>query len=142
VLRAVLDTNVVVSGVLNVGGRPRRILNGAKRGLFTLVTSEPLIQELNQVVNRADIAIAYHLPLAYRSQIAAFLAAWSIGNPPPLDRTAVAADPFDDRVLECALAGKADYIVSGDRHLLALKEFRGIRIVTPREFLGVLQRAR
>jgi putative PIN family toxin of toxin-antitoxin system len=49
-------------------------------------------------------------------------------------------DPDDDRVLECAVSGKADYIVTGDRHLLRLAEYRGIRIVRVREFLDSIER--
>lgn len=52
---------------------------------------------------------------------------------------AVEEDPSDDKFLECAVAANADFIVSGDRYLLALKEYRGTRIVTPAEFLDVLE---
>ena len=55
---------------------------------------------------------------------------------PEMDLEAIEDDPDDDKVLECAVAGNADYIVSGDSHLLDIEEYRGVEIVSPDEFLS------
>lgn len=141
-LRAVIDTNVVVSAAISAGGSPRRIVNSALRGFFVALTSDPLLTEFEDVATRAHAIGKYPGLLKQSSRIGQFLSGRSVGNPPRLDQTVVREHPADDRVLECAVAGKADYIVSGDRHLLALQEFQGIPIVNPREFLRILQQAR
>ena len=55
---------------------------------------------------------------------------------PEMDLEAVEDDPDDDKILECAVAGNADYIVSGDSHLLDIEEYRGVEILSPDEFLS------
>ncbi|MBI2917013.1 MAG: putative toxin-antitoxin system toxin component, PIN family [Chloroflexi bacterium] len=141
-LRAVIDTNVVVSAAISASGSPRRIVNSALRGFFVALTSDPLLAEFEDVATRAHGIGKYPGLLRQSSRISVFLSVWSVGDPTRLNQTIVREHPADDRVLECAVAGKADYVVSGDRHLLALREFQGIPIVTPTEFLGVLKRAR
>ena len=95
------------------------------------VTSPALLDELHRV-----LIVKFEYPTRVAD---ATLKRWRAVNAvvtPPLELRIIAADPSDNRVLECALAGEADAIVSGDRHLLALKTFRSIPIVAPHEFLA------
>ncbi len=133
-MRAVADTNVVVSAFL-WGGNPRRLLEAARHGQIRLYTSRALIEELERVLTRdkfADLLGQSRFSPAYLisrySRLAQLIAVASI-------EPVIAADPADDAVLACAVAAKADLIVSGDRHLLDLKQYRDIAVVTPSEAL-------
>jgi len=135
-LRVVLDTNVYFSAVTNQGP-PFRIWRRAVARDFVLVVSPTILREIAGVF-REDLKwreseIVAHLKLVARVA--------EIVTPRQTLRV-IAADPSDDRILECALAGKADLIVSGDRHLRKLKFFQGIAIVQPGDFLRMLPTAR
>ncbi len=128
-LRVVLDTNVVISGLL-FGGPPRQVLERALEGSIELFTSPPLEEELERVLRMK-------FPSAL-SAIHETLAALQEVTTPVVPRRAVSAipeDPSDNRVLECALAARADAILSGDHHLLRHQKFRAIPILTPQAFL-------
>lgn len=129
-LRVVLDTNVVVSGLL-FGGPPRRILELALAGAVEVATSPVLEEELRRVL---EWKFPRHRP-AIQETLAALQ---EIMTHVISHRTvsAISEDPSDNRVLECALAARADAVVSGDRHLLACGKFRGIPILSPRAFLS------
>jgi putative PIN family toxin of toxin-antitoxin system len=128
-VRVVLDTNTVVSALL-WGGIPEQLLAAATEGRIELYTSESLFMELAEVLARPKFAqriqkagrTVRHLLEQYRG-LAEFI------EPATITPGAV-ADPDDDHVLACALGARADLIVSGDAHLLNLKAFQGIAIVT------------
>lgn len=137
-IRAVLDNNVLVSGLIKRIGAPGRILDSQRRGRFDLVTSAPLLAELQAVLLRPHILKLIH---ATASEVAAFVAqvrADAIFVVPEVEITAVDRDPADNRVLEAAVTGRADFIVTGDQDLLVLERFQDIPIVTPARFLAVL----
>ena len=130
-LRVVLDTNVLISG-LCFGGRPAQVLGHALTGRIKLFTSAVLIGEFKTVMDakfpRREIAIME--TLNELSQL------WQVIPDTALPRLRhVAADPTDDRVLECAVAAQADFILSGDKDLLNLKTFGKIPILAPGDFL-------
>ncbi len=128
-LRVVLDTNVVISGV-HFGGIPRQILELAVDRHFLPLTSPSLLAELHRVL----LAKFRYPPDAAKEVVDGWEIVAAVVN--ISERlTVVTADPDDNSVLECALAGQADTVVSGDKHLLALKTFRRISILTPQEFL-------
>ncbi|HEX5478830.1 MAG TPA: putative toxin-antitoxin system toxin component, PIN family [Dehalococcoidia bacterium] len=137
-MRAVIDTNVVVSGLIRESSTPGRVLAAWMERRFTIVTSEPLLEELERVLGYSRIfkhlgwdderRVAYISRLRQRAEIVR-----------PVRRlTVVSDDPDDDRVIEAAVAGRADYIVSGDAHLLTVQRFEAVQIVTPAAFLPVL----
>lgn len=131
VLRIVLDTNVLISG-LCFGGKPARILGYALTGRIRLFTSVVLIGEFKDVMDLKFPARKGSVldTLNELSQL------WEVVPDSALPRLRhVAADPADDRVLECAVAAQADTIVSGDKHLLKLGNFGKIPILTPADFL-------
>lgn len=130
--RAVLDSNVIVSG-LGWLGAPARIIEAVLAGELVLVTSSPLLAELRRVLAYPKLANA--IPDGARL---ADLVELSSVVVEPLSVFAVVEDESDNRVLEAAVAAGADYIVSGDGHLLTLGMFQGIPILTPAEFVSTV----
>ena len=136
--RVVLDTNVLVSGMIKRTGPPGRLLAAQRQRLFDLVISEPLLVELQAVLLRPPILEAIH---AVASEIDEFVAQFesvAIFVTPKIHVDAIARDPADNRVLEAAIAGHADFIVSGDQDLLELVNFESIPIITPARFLAII----
>ena len=137
-VRAVLDTNVLVSGLVSEGGAPHQILDAWLDGRFTLVLSLHLVEELTHVLSYPRIAQRLRLDQEELAAILAALLSTAEVTPGRLRLPGVTRDPKDDAVVACAREGEADYIVSGDQDLLALGEYKGVRIVTPRQFIEVL----
>jgi uncharacterized protein len=131
-MRAVADTNVVVSGLL-WQGPPYRVLERARLGDIELFTSPSLLAELREVLSRRKLARRVELAGLEPSGLVLRYAALSRVIMPVGIIPTVADDPDDDEVLACALAARAEVIVSGDSHLLKLGEFRGIRILRASE---------
>jgi putative PIN family toxin of toxin-antitoxin system len=139
-VRIVLDTNLLVSGVI-AGGLPRRLVDGAKAGEFELCTSEVLLTELLEVLSRSKFAArlvqAGLTPTAIVDDLRRLAVVVSTPETPP---RVVPTDPDDDHVIAAALVGTADLIASGDkRDLLPLGSFQGIPIVTAREAVERLE---
>lgn len=132
--RTVLDTNVVISGLLFTGP-PHQVLRLAIRREFLSVTSSILLEELNGVLRTK-----FKYPASAAETVTAEWADLCERIEPATRLAVVAQDPADNRVLECAVDGKAETVVTGDRHLLALGTFRDILILRPQEFLQRLQR--
>ncbi len=129
-MRLVLDTNCVISAFL-WGGTPYKIIEQAVEGKCELFTSGTLLVEIEDVLLRAKFAvrlIAAHTTVA--QLLAEYTAQATVVHAPSIAPT-ITADPDDDAVLACALAAKADLIVSGDIHLLDLKSYQQIPIVSP-----------
>jgi len=137
-LSAVLDTNVLVSGLIDAEGAPRQILDAWSEGHYTLVTSLYLVEELVHVLSYPRIAERLQLDDAELGAVVAGLLARAEVTPGQLHLPGVTRDAKDDAVVACAVEGQADYIVSGDRDLLALGEYQGIRVITPRQFVELL----
>jgi len=130
-VRVVLDTNTLVSAAISSGGPPRQLLDAARAQAFELCSSTTLLAELLDVLSRqkfsARLTQAGLTPQAIVVELRrmAYMAA-----PQEVPRV-IEHDADDDHVLACALAGRADMIVSGDKHLLHLgDQYQGIAIVT------------
>lgn len=130
--RAVLDTNVIVSG-LGWSGAPAAILDAVSDDRLVLVTSAPLLAELRRVLEYPRLAKV----IQGGAQLADLVAASGVVVVPSRVLTIV-RDDDDNRVLEAAIEGAADYIVSGDADLLDLGSFQGIPIITPGEFAATV----
>ena len=142
-LRAVLDTNVFVSSLLNKTGAPARLLDAWRAGEYLLVTSPPIMAEIKAVLELPRIKDKYALTDQDIRQLLDLLEKDAILVPglSPVNNT-ILQDPKDEIFLSCALDAGADVIVSGDRHLLSLKAFEGIPIVLVRQFLDRLAEQR
>ena len=141
-IRAVLDANVFVSAVLSPVGIPAKILDAWRAEQFYLLVSKPILHEIDRVFHYPKI-VKRHMWSA--EKIRAFiedLARLAIFSTGDLTLSVIAEDPSDNRYIECAVEGEAAYIVSGDRHLLSLAEYEGIRILTPKAFLDVVRRSK
>jgi putative PIN family toxin of toxin-antitoxin system len=129
VTRVVLDTNVLVSG-LGWSGPPAAIIDAVTAGELTLLSSPALITELRRVLGYPKLAKVFAHPNAIANLVET--ASVQVLTSTQLQ---LVDDDSDNRVLEAALDGGADYIVSGDDDLLKLGSFRDIPIVTPAAFL-------
>lgn len=128
-MRLVLDTNTALSGLL-WGGTPGRLIDAAQADRIALASSVPLLAELHGVLSREKFAGRLaRRGLTVDVVFAGYAALVTVVTPAAIMPT-VTRDPADDAVLGAALAARADLIVSGDAHLLDLKSFQGIEIVT------------
>ena len=133
-MRVVIDTNVFVSGIFCKGASNKVIISWKDRK-FDLVNSLKNIEELIIVLKDFKIEMSNKLLKEWTTLITEnSIMVGTIGN-----IKVVKDDPTDDKFIETALNGKAGYIVTQDRHLLDLKEFEGIKILTPEEFLRILK---
>ncbi len=136
-MKVVLDTNVLVSGTFWIG-KSFEVINSIELKSIKLILSKELIDEYNEVINREEIIDKIeNKNLIMNETIKKIISDAEIVEPKE-KFDAVKEDPDDNIILECAVEGKADFIVSQDSHLLKLKEFQGIKIMTPDEFLEVL----
>ncbi len=132
-MKVVLDTNTIVSGI-GWDGPPRRVLVALRDDRHSLVISPDLLAELTRVLGYPRLR-----PIAAHPHLRIVLE-W-LHQPEhiviPKERISVIrADPQDNLVLEAAAAGGAGAVISGDRDLLAVRKFRDILIMTPREFVA------
>jgi hypothetical protein len=137
-MRVVLDTNVLVSGLISPHGPPAQIISHWLGGDFTLLYMPAMLEELEDVLKR--------------SWLKAWLAKAPDRIPDLLEAVTVlgrlvvgyvnvvgaVSDPFDEMFLACAALGEADYLVTGDKEVLALAEFGKTEMVPPARFLQIL----
>ncbi len=131
-MRIVCDTNVLISGTL-FGGPARRVLVLSSQGDITNFTTPDLLVEVEEVLLRPKFGLR---PDQVLGIISLFRDSFQVVIPSQRVR-AVMADPDDNMVLEAAIAAKAGVIVSGDKHLLSLGVWHGIRIVSPADFVSL-----
>ena len=137
-IKAVLDTNVLVSGLLSRQGPPRQVFDAWLEGRYTLVTSLYLVDELIHVLSYPRIVNRSNLAERELTDVVAALLSQAEVTAGQLHLPGVTRDPKDDAVVACAVEGNADYVVSGDQDLLVLDAYQGCRTVTPRQFLEIL----
>ena len=137
-LRAVLDTNVLVSALLSRSGIPAQIL--ARSGEYQLLVSDVLLDEVRDVLSRKRIRRKYPLSdddvVRFVSLVR--LAGEFVTLDPLRVENVIPSDPPDNLILATAVQGRADVLVSGNVHLLQLDSHAGIRMVTPAAFLSAL----
>ena len=137
--RALLDTNVLVSGLIGRAGSPPRLLNTWLDGRYILVISLYQVQELNHVPSYPRIAERLTLSGAELDTILAAMLSQAKVGVAQLELPGVTRDPKDDPVMGAAVLGNVNYLVSGDEDLLVLEECEWAKIVTPREFVEILE---
>jgi putative PIN family toxin of toxin-antitoxin system len=134
----VLDTNVLISALLSTEGPPAQIIKFWEDGVFDVAASGPLLDELKRALGYERVR--KYLKMTPK-EINTLLRGWSstaIYVDPELELDAVEDDPDDNRVLECAVTVEANYIVSGDDHLLELGKYQGIEVLPPAGFVVLL----
>ena len=134
-LRVVLDTNVFVSSLLSTQGLPAQVLHAWREGRYMLVTSPPIIAEIVEVLESPRISKKYLIGQEDIEHLVDLLRTDTILVPGRAAvKGSVPQDPRDEMFLACAIDAKADCIVSGDRHLVNLRTYRGIPILRVKEF--------
>ena len=128
-MRAVLDTNVVMSAIF-FGGDPRAIVRAAISRRIELVATRAVVNEYREIAARLQQSYS---GVSCRRQLAILESALKMVWPVTLSGR-VCRDPDDDAIVSCALGGKAKIICSGDEDLLAINGYRGLEILRPREF--------
>jgi len=129
-LKVVLDTNVLISAVL-FGGNPRKILHHVIRGNVKLCISEQIIDELKRVLKRPKFGFSPEIIQLIVNELI-MLSEFII---PRIKIDVIQVDPEDNKILECAAEAGANYIITGDIHLLELQSFKEIKIVNPAKFI-------
>jgi len=137
-LRVVLDTNVIISGTIMDYGAPSQILKSWQKGDFVVVVSQPILQEVDRVFHYPRIKSKRHLTERDIETVLCTLQTYGLSTPAEMEIKVISEDPEDNKFIVAAVEGDADYIVSGDWHLRNLKSYRGIRIVSPSEFVRIL----
>lgn len=139
-LKLVLGTNVFVSALINPHGKPAQILNYVSENKIRLFTSPSIIEELQRVLSYPKLVKRHGLEKQELKEfISDLLSIMSLVEGKKAIELIV-EDPADNNYLSCAVDAKADFIVSGDTHLLNLGEYEGTQIITPTQFLGVLEK--
>ncbi|MCK4384830.1 MAG: putative toxin-antitoxin system toxin component, PIN family [candidate division Zixibacteria bacterium] len=140
-IKAVLDANVLVSAMLTPKGHPAEILRKWRAGSLDLVISLSLLREIQRVISYPKIKKRLAQSDSEVNEFLLGLAQFSIMvyGEPQID--IIKEDPTDNKYLACAQKAEADFIVTGDQHLLKLQNHKGTKIVNPKEFLNILKEA-
>jgi putative PIN family toxin of toxin-antitoxin system len=139
-MKVVPDANIYVSSLLSTQGNPRRIMELWEQNQFDVLVSASIIDEIGRVLryprivkrHRQDEAAIKHFPKLLSNQ--------AMMVEPTMVLDVIKEDRSDNRYLECAVEGTAQYIISGDKHLLELGEYNGIVILPPATFVTLLGR--
>ena len=136
-MRVVLDTNIIISATLIRGGTEDQIVRAWQRGVFELVLSPPILEEMGR-------ALFYEKLRKFRwmtvEEVAELLQALAQGSMVVSGRSKVKAsrDPDDDKFLAAAIEAEARFVVTGDRDLLDIRRYRNVRMITPARFLRII----
>ena len=137
-LKAVLDTNVWVSAMI-WGGSLTEIINYAEDSRICIILSEDIVEEINRTLAYPRLRRVYENAGITRQEL--IEAALRIGKLVEVKTkvNVVHEDPADNKFLECAFDGKADFLVTGDEHLLRIEHYKATRIASVRQFLRILK---
>lgn len=136
--RLVLDSNVWISAFL-FGGKPAAVINLARKGHVRILMSTDLILEIGRALRYERLRRILERSKRSTETIVAQILAVTQLVETKSQRSWITQDPADDIVLNCAVENSADYVISGDQHILRLKRIDGLEILTPTEFLQRLQ---
>jgi len=131
-MKIVIDTNIYISAIF-WGGKPREVVDLGRTGEILIFTSPGIESEIAETLSNK-----FKLKEDEIKNLLLDFSTFTIPTVVSLHIEAVPEDPEDNKFIECALTCKADYIISGDKHLLAVGEYAGIRILKASEFLSIL----
>ena len=138
-MRIVLDTNIYVSNLISAKGNPARIVQWWVEGEFDVLVSQPIIDEILRVTGYKRIQKKYAAVKENRLEYAVLISEQALSIEPKEELDVIASDESDNRCVECAVAGGAHYIITGDEHLLELGEYEGITVLTPAALVALKQ---
>lgn len=138
-IKVVLDANQFVSALLKRDSNPAKILQLVQANCIQLLMSEAIIAEIDAVLRYPKIRARHGKDNNFIDLFLKRLRSIATLTAGAMEINHITDDPDDNRYLECALEGSADFIVSGDHHLTNLKTIQGIPIVTPQAFLVIIQ---
>ena len=138
-MKAVLDTNVIISATLIRRGNEDRIVRAWLRGDFELVLSPQILEEIGRALFYRKLAKYRWMTRAEASALLDLLAQEAVFVP-GAHVIQLCRDPDDDKFLAAAIEGKAGYVVSGDRDLLDIGSYESVQVVRPTDFLKTLQK--
>jgi uncharacterized protein len=137
--KAVFDSTVLVSAFLTKGGISRELLHKAQAGEFSICVSEDILTEIERVLEYPRIRKRYR----YADEVVGgYLALLRVVSQVVTDLPKikpVVRDPNDDMIIACAIKAATDYIVTRDKDLLTLRQYKEIHIVSPEEFVSLLK---
>lgn len=129
--KIVIDTNIYISAIF-WGGKPRSVVDLGRNGQVSIFTSSQIEKEINK-----KLKIKFGLSDEEVAQILFDFSTFTLPIKASRKITVIDDDPDDDKFIECAVASRAGFIVSGDKHLLNLKEYKGIKIMKAADFLSL-----
>ncbi len=138
-LKAVIDANIFVSAMISKKGNPAKLLQLWRDRVFIAIISEQMVEELIRVLRYPRIRNKYNLEDEEIEIAVGAIRTFAIVLADTIELDIIKDDPDDNKVLACAMAAKADYIVSGDRHLLDLGVFENIPIVSVKDFISNIE---
>jgi putative PIN family toxin of toxin-antitoxin system len=138
-VRIVVDTNVVVSRFLSPNGSPAKVLQAWQDGGVELLVSSEILVEYRRALGYTKVQARHGLSDDELDQVIEGFRQQAFLIEPNAKFTLISADPDDDKFMECAIAGGAACVVSGDAHLLGLGEYAGIVVLSPAAFLALLE---
>ena len=127
--KIVIDTNIYISAIF-WGGKPRSVVDLGRNGQVSIFTSSQIEKEINK-----KLKTKFGLSDEEVAQILFDFSTFTLPIKASRKITVIDDDPDDDKFIECAVASRAGFIVSGDKHLLNLKEYKGIKIMKAADFL-------
>ena len=138
-MRAVIDTNVLISGFISRESYPAKLVDGWVEKRFEPVVSEEIIREYREVFARDRFSALGSVEERLKL-LGTLLSFEHVVLVNPQERICmVKDDPRNDIFLECAAAGECEFIISGDQHLLKLKQYKNIKVITAKEFIELLK---
>ncbi len=142
-MRVVLDTNIIVSALLAKASPPAKLLTQWEQSeTFELLVSEPIVEEYQRAIAYPHIQARHRLTPTEMEQFLSKIRELASFVEPTEEVAVVERDRDDNKFIACALAGEAEYIITGDDDLLRIKTYRGIRILTPAAFLAFLEQSK
>jgi len=139
VLKTVIDTNLFVSSIINKSGIPAKLLQAWQDHDFLLIISDQMLEEMRRVLQYPHIKNKYNLKDDDIAKVIDTIERFAVVLHDVEGVDVISEDPDDNKVLACAIAAEADFIISGDKHLLKLGKFEDIPIMTAKDFLKKME---
>jgi putative PIN family toxin of toxin-antitoxin system len=134
----VFDTNVIISALLSPKGSPAKVIDLWEAEEFDVAISKQLLDELERALEYKRVKKYFKQPQEKINALLKRIRTVGIMVDPQFELDVIDDDPDDNRVLECAVAANASYIISGDDHLIDLENYQGIVVLPPAGFLTLL----